>query len=133
MARPQLRSLTSAVLDAGALIAFERNDRRVVRYVQRARRDGVRAVVPAGVVAQVWRDGRRQALLAGLLRSKVCEIVALDGVHARIAGQLLGVSGTTDVVDATVAVLARRRDLPVITSDPDDLRRLDPTLDIVAI
>lgn len=133
MARPQLRSLTSAVLDAGALIAFERDDRRVVGYVQRARRDGARVVVPAGVVAQVWRDGRRQAVLAGLLRSKVCEIVALDAFDARIAGQLLGVTGTTDVVDASVAVLARRRALTVFTSDPDDLRRLDPTLDIVPV
>jgi predicted nucleic acid-binding protein len=125
--------MISAVLDAGALIAFERNDRRVTVFVREARRNGGRVVVPAGVVAQVWRDGRRQARLAWLIRSAACEIVALDGAQARIAGQLLGVSGTTDVVDASVAVLARRRQLPVFTSDADDLRRLDPTLELVAL
>lgn len=126
-------SVSGAVFDAGALIAYARNDRRVAVFVRGARRAGARVVVPAGVIAQVWRDGRRQALVAGLLRSKTCEIVALDGNQARIAGQLLGVSGTTDVVDATVAVVARRRELPVFTSDPDDLRRLDPTLELVAL
>lgn len=125
--------MTGPILDTGALIAYERRDRRVVVLVQRALRAGERLVVPAGVVAQAWRDGRRQARLAWLLGDDVCEVVPLEGFDARAAGQLLGVSGTTDVVDASVAVPARRRRLRVVTSDADDLRRLDPSLDLVEI
>lgn len=133
MGRPGPRPLSSAILDAGALIAFERNDRRVAALVRRARAHGDALVVPTTVVAQVWRDGRRQARLASLLASEVCEVLALDDTDARASGQLLGITGTTDVVDASVAVVARRRGLRVFSSDPDDLRRLDPALDIVVV
>jgi predicted nucleic acid-binding protein len=125
--------LTAAVLDAGALIALERNDRRATAIVKRARERQESLAVPAAVVAQVWRDGRRQAILAGFLRSTVCEVVPFGDHEARAAGQLLGVRGMTDVVDASVAVLARRRRVRVVTSDAADLRRLDPTLDLVEI
>ena len=91
------------------------------------------AILDAGVLAQVWRNGRRQARLAGLLRLPVCEVASLDEPQARVAGRLLGLSGTTDVVDASVALLARRRGLPVVSSDADDLHRLDPTLDVFPI
>ena len=43
-------------LDAGALIAFERNDRRVVALLARALHHQLALVVPAGVIGQVWRD-----------------------------------------------------------------------------
>jgi predicted nucleic acid-binding protein len=125
--------LSSVVLDTGALIAYERRVRRVVVLVQRALAAGDRIVVPAGVVAQAWRDGRRQARLAWLLADDLCEVVALDDAGARAAGQLLGLAGTADVVDASVAVVARQRELRVLTSDPDDLRRLDSSLDVVAL
>jgi hypothetical protein len=125
--------VSGAVLDAGALVAFERNDRRIVAIVARALEHRDSLVVPAGVVAQTWRDGARQARLARLLGSPICEVAALDDLAARGAGQLCGVAGTNDVVDASVALVGRQRKLRVITSDPDDLRRLDPRLDIVAI
>jgi predicted nucleic acid-binding protein len=125
--------VSGAVLDTGALIAFERNDRRVVAIVARAVQHGDALVVPAGVVAQTWRDGRRQVRLGRLLSAPVCEVVVLDDATARAVGQLCGVSGTTDVVDASVAAAARQRRLRVITSDPEDLRRLDQRLDIVPI
>jgi len=125
--------MSGAVLDAGALVAFERNDRRLVAIVARALEHSDPLVVPAGVIAQTWRDGTRQARLARLLGSPICEVVVLDDHGARGAGQLCGAAGTSDVVDASVAVVGRERKLRVITSDPDGLRRLDPRLDIVAI
>jgi len=125
--------LTGAVLDSGALIAFERGDRRMVAIVARARQRGDPLVVPAGVVAQVWRDGRRQSRVARLLSSPSCEVVAFDDHSARAAGQLCGVAGTVDVVDSSIVVVARRRALRVISSDPGDLRRLDPRLDVVPV
>ncbi len=41
---------------------------------------------------------------------------------------MLGASRQTDVIDAHVVMLARERSWPVLTSDPDDLRSIDPTL-----
>jgi hypothetical protein len=118
-------------LDAGALIAFERSDRRVVAILARALAHELRLVVPAGVVGQVWRDGRRQVRLARLLAADEVEIEVLDDRRARAAGQLCGVKGTHDVVDASVVLGARERGDRVITSDPRDLRRLDATLELI--
>ena len=125
--------MSATILDTGALIGFERNDRRVVAIVARALHHHDPLFVPAGVVAQAWRDGSRQTRLARLLGSPVCEVVVLDDRGARAAGQLCGVYGCTDVVDASVAVAARERRARVITSDPDDLRRLDRHVDLVTI
>jgi hypothetical protein len=86
---------------------------------------------PAGVVAQVWRDGSRQARLARLLGSGAIQVQALDREEAQGAGAVCGKSGTRDVVDASVVLLARRLRAPVVTSDPDDLRRIDPKLELV--
>jgi len=125
-----VRGLT---LDAGALIAFERNDRAMVAIVARAAAQGIPLTVLAGVVGQVWRDGRRQARLARLLGSDVVEVEPLDDIRARAAGQLCGVAGTRDVIDASVALCARARGQGVVTSDVDDIRRLDSSLRLVAV
>ena len=125
--------MTAVVLDTGALIGFERNDRQTVAIIVRALEHQDSLFVPAGVVAQAWRDGSRQARLARLLGSPLCEVLALDDHQARAAGQLCGVSETSDIVDASVAVAARNRGGRVLTSDPDDLRRLDRHITIVPI
>jgi hypothetical protein len=125
--------MTAVVLDTGALIGFERNDRRIVAIIVRALEHHDPLLVPAGVVAQAWRDGSRQTRLARLLGSALCEVLVLDDRQARAAGQICGVAATTDVVDASVAVAARDHGARVLTSAPDDLRRLDHRLDVVAI
>jgi len=121
------------VLDAGALVGFERNDRRVVAIVARALHHDDPLVVPAAVVGQVWRDARSQHRLVRLLASPLCEVVPLADLDARGAGQLCGMAGTTDVVDASVVLIARQRALRVLTADVDDLRQLDPRLDCAAV
>lgn len=80
--------MSGLTLDAGALVAFERNDRSVVAIIARAQERKLRLGVPAGVVGQVWRDGRQQARLARLLGSDLIEIESLDDQRARAAGQL---------------------------------------------
>lgn len=120
-------------LDAGALIAFERNDRRVVALLARALVHDLTITIPAGVVGQVWRDGRRQARLARLLAADEVEVEILDDRRARAAGQLCGVKRTSDVIDASVVLGARGRGDRVITSDPRDLRRLDTTLELIVV
>ena len=99
----------------------------------RARDRETSIAVPAGVVAQVWRDGRRQAQLARFLGSRHCDVVPLDAHTARLAGRLCAISATSDVVDASVVIVARQRGHRVITSDPEDLHRLDPTLELIVL
>lgn len=125
--------MSGVTFDAGALIAFEKNDRRVVAVVARALELRLRVAVPAGVVGQVWRDGRRQVRLVRLLRSEVIEVEPLDDLRARAAGQLCGVTGTADVIDASVVLCARARRHLVMTSDVGDLRRLDAKLGLVPV
>ena len=121
------------VLDAGALIALDRGDKRMIALLQRALAQGRAFRVPAGVVAQVWRDGRVHATLARFLRSTEVEIIPLDDQLARACGELCGASGSPDVIDASVVILARERRDPIATSDPNNLRRLDPAAQIVAV
>ena len=71
--------------------------------------------------------------MARLLGSPLCEVLVLDDRQARTAGQICGVAKTIDVVDASVAVAARGRGARVLTSDPNDLRRLESHLDVVTI
>jgi hypothetical protein len=125
--------MSGVALDAGAFIAFERNQRDVVAIIVRAQERNVRLAAPAGVVGQVWRDGSRQARLARLLGSGLIEIESLDDWRARAAGQLCGVAGTSDVIDASVVLCARTRAHTVLTSDLDDLRRLDSSLRYIRV
>ncbi|MGH8902292.1 MAG: PIN domain-containing protein [Egibacteraceae bacterium] len=125
--------MSGATLDAGALIAFERNERAVVSLVARAYERGERLAVPTGVVAQAWRDGRRQVRLVRLLAAPITDIVPLDDRTARAVGQLCGATGTNDVVDVSVVRCAQERGHPVLTSDIDDLRRIAPELRLIQI
>jgi rRNA-processing protein FCF1 len=123
------------VLDAGALIAIERGNRAVQALLERIKKGGTKILVPAGVVAEVWRDGARQARIAKLLAAPETEVVALNDRRARIAGIMLGLAGTEGVVEASVVVCAREHGshVPVLTSDPGDLGALDGTHAVVAI
>ena len=126
--------MSSLVLDAGALIALDRNDRGVWAILRVASDDSELIQVPAGAIAQAWRDGRRQVLLTRALRH--CDEVALDGALARAAGLLCGQSKTADIVDASVALaaagLARQGAVSVLTSDSGDIDHLFATLRITA-
>ena len=91
-------------LDAGALIAIERSDRRLLRLLELTNERGLALDVPSGVLAQVWRGGRRQALLARFLRLPEVRFVDLDATTARAVGELCALTGASDVVDAHVAL-----------------------------
>jgi len=103
------------------------------RLLTLAMQRGVSIYIPAGVLAQVWRGGPRQQPLAALLAEEHVDVVSLDQAAAKVVGELCGQQGTDDVVDASVALCARVTRSVVITSDPDDLRRLDPRLAIEVI
>lgn len=116
----------TVVYDAGMLVAAERNG-RAAWADHRARLElGLVPVTTAPVVAQVSRSGQ-QAQLRRLLRG--CDIVPFAPEDAHAVGALLGSSGTADVVDAHVALLAGREGALVVTSDPDDLALLADHVD----
>lgn len=129
MGRPRRHGGTASLtLDAGALIALDRGQARVIALLDRAVRAGARFHVPAGALAQAWRDGARQARLARFLANDSVETVPLDDALARAAGELCGALGTPDVIDASVVLCARSRGGVAVTSDASDLRVLDPSL-----
>jgi hypothetical protein len=121
----------SLVLDAGALIAVERGDRDTAAVIEAARQEQRVVVVPAGVVGQVWRGGGGQARLARLLNARGVVVEPLTDAGARAVGVLCSAARTTDVVDASVVLAARRHHATVISSDRADLRVLDPRVPVV--
>ena len=121
-------------LDAGALLAYERKNQSVHDRIEATLRNGGSVMVPAGVLAQVWRDRRRQVMLAKLLRADGVDVADLTENAAKASGELCGRCGTSDVIDASVVVCAQERSgSTVLTSDSRDIRHLDPTLDIRAV
>ncbi len=109
------------VLDAGALIAIDRADPRMAQIIELSRRAGAELVSTSVAVGQAWRDGGRQARLARALPMIDIRVVGL--AEAKQAGELLRSTGSADVVDALVALLALPGDI-VVTSDVDDLSDL---------
>lgn len=109
----------SVILDAGAFVALERDDRAMWRRLKDALQAESPPVTHGGVIAQVWRDSTgRQALLARALQA--VETIPLDEQLGKRAGTLLVRSGSTDAIDAALAAMADHGD-QIITSDPADL------------
>jgi predicted nucleic acid-binding protein len=125
--------MAGVTFDAGGLIALDRRDRRVLVLLARAQETSSRITVPATALAQVIRQPERQALLARLVRQPTTDVVPLDGVDATSVGRLLAASETSDVVDAHVVICARRARQRIVTSDPEDVRHLDPTVQVVPV
>jgi hypothetical protein len=124
--RGRLKGFT---LDTGALIALGRRDELMLALLKPALDEPDAMLhIPAGVLAQAFRDGARQARLMRLLGLAQTKIVALDARTAFAAGLLLGKRDCTDAVDASVVVCARVNRQGVVTSDPEHLHRLDPDL-----
>lgn len=110
------------ILDNGALIALERNDRAMWTRLRVALANDEVPLSHGGVVGQAWRGrGSRQARLAMALEA--IEIRPLDRALGRAAGELLARAGRSDVVDAALILLASDGD-QIVTSDPGDIEPL---------
>src|SRR5215469_12112640 len=125
--------MPGVTLDTGGLIALDRDDRRVVVLLARARETGAPVTIPATALAQAIRKPDRQVRLSRLIRQPTTRVVSLDRIDATSVGRLLAASGTTDIADAHVVICARRADQPVVTSDPGDLHQLAPALRLIAL
>jgi len=114
-------------------MALERSDRRVLSILDTALEDGDRILVPATVLAQVIRNPARQVRLWRMIQFDRTEVVPLDGWHAQAVGALLAQTGTADITDAHVVICAQTAGYAVVTSDPLDIRRLNPKLRVIAV
>ena len=112
----------SLVLDAGALIAVERDDRVTIALIKQELFDRRVPVTHGGIIGQVWRGGSgRQARLAQLLSG--ITVVPLDEVLGRRTGVLLGKTRMKDAIDAALVLIAADGDF-ILSSDPDELEPL---------
>jgi hypothetical protein len=110
------------VLDAGALIAFERFEERIETFLEEVLEGDDEIVIPASALAQVWRGGPRSARLARLMAGSLGD--PLDEARAKEVGERLGDRDRADVADAHVVCCALDRVAIAITSDPDDIEAL---------
>ena len=109
--------------DTGALIAAERNDRRMWALHVGLLAEEVVPIVPAPVLGEAWRGGPRQASLARLLAG--CDIEEMTARQARQVGELAGRADVYDIVDVTVVEGAiRRANDAVVTSNEADIRQV---------
>lgn len=111
--------MAGVTYDTGALIAAERNDRRMWALHVGFLAEEVVPVVPAPVLAEAWRGGPRQASLVRLLAG--CEVEDLTAERARLVGELAGRANVSDIVDVSVVEGAIRRggDVVVTSNDSD--------------
>ena len=112
------------ILDAGFLISVDRGERAAQEFLTAALIHETPLTTTHPVVAQVWRDGARQARLARFLQSVI--VVAFD--DGPDVGNLLARSGTSDVVDGHLVVVAVRRSEVILTGDVHDLESLTAAL-----
>jgi len=110
------------VLDAGALIAFERGDEHLKSILRGVLAMKARIVIPVTALAQVWRGGPNSAPLARLIDAG--EVEPLDEKGAKEVGVRLGLRGDNDIADAQVVSCALEYRAAVATSDPGDIRGL---------
>jgi len=121
-------------LDAAALIAMDHPSQAIVmqaRLDETLRRGGA-ICVPAGAIAQAWRSPR-QVRLARLLKSRDIDIAIMTPNAARSVGLLCASTRHDDVIDVHVALCARERRHAVVTSDPDDMARIDAALPVIRV
>jgi predicted nucleic acid-binding protein len=112
------------ILDAGFLISIDRDEESARALVTALQRRQIALHTTDPVVGQVWRNGARQARLAAFL--KTVEVHPLD--DGRAVGLLLARSGTSDVVDAHLVVLAVRLGDSILTGDEADLTTIADAL-----
>jgi predicted nucleic acid-binding protein len=121
-------------LDTGALLALDHPGKAIIMQARldEARRRGGTVCVPVGVIARAWRSSR-QVRLARLLRSGGIDIALMTPNAARSVGLMCARCGHDDVIDVHVALCARERHHVVVTSDPDDMSRIDPALPVIRV
>ena len=113
------------ILESGAIIALAAGSERARRFLQRAARERILAVIPAVVIAETTRGGARDAAVNWVIKA-VDQVALVTDAVAREAGRLLAAAPAANAtIDALVVATAARREPKVIlTGDVDDIRAL---------
>jgi predicted nucleic acid-binding protein len=112
--------VSAFTLDTGALLALERRRQRTLAFLAIAKADKIPLVVPSVCIAEWWR-GRtdvREKILATVI------VEHTDDELVKLAGVALAAVPKATCIDAIVMASAARRGGIVITSDVEDLTRL---------
>ena len=117
------------VLDGSSLAAMVGGHWSAAAWLTTARALSAPLYLPSLAVQEV-RTVRPQAggELAELLGHPSVVVGEVDAVLARRIDAVLGTRGVFDGLAGHVVIVARSRGWPVLTADPDRLRRLDPEL-----
>ena len=113
------------IFDAGVLIALEKPSKRrvVLALVEKHLAEGSLPVTTDAVLAQAWRDPARQVALTRLART----LDVFGFGDPQVVGVRCGQTRTSDVVDASLAVLADQLGETIVTTDPADMKKLEAT------
>ncbi|MGC8514021.1 MAG: PIN domain-containing protein [Acidimicrobiales bacterium] len=127
-------SARGLTLDTGALLALDQPSKALLMQgrLDELRRRGGSICIPVGAIAQAWRSPR-QVRLARLLRASDVDLAIMTVAVARTVGRLCAQGSHSDVIDVHVVVCARGRHHAVVTSDPDDIARIDPSLPLIRV
>ncbi len=110
------------IIDAGPFISdSEHLNSRLWALVKRAAERGEQLHTTHPVLAQVWRDPARQANLSRALRC--FDVHALD--ESVSVGRRPAATGTSDVADAHLAVVAEQLGTFIVTTDHGDMSKLN--------
>jgi len=120
-------SLESLVLDSQGFSGWIDRDRKVMRLLEQAERDGADLAMSAATIIEASRPRVNIARLSWLLSRIRVEAVTKESAHR--SAELLkaaGLHGHKYAIDAMVAEVALRLPAPVVvlTSDVDDMVRL---------
>ncbi len=120
-------SIESLVLDAHGFSSWIDRDRKVMRLLEQAERDGADVAMSAVTIVEVSHGGMDSARMNWLLSRIRVESVTKESAR-RSAGLLkeAGLHGHRYAIDAMVAEVALRLPGPVVllTSDLDDMVKL---------
>ena len=115
----------TVVYDTGALIAADRNQRRMWAEHRARLEAGIVPLTTAPVIAEASRSPQ-QVQLRRFLGG--CDVAEFGRGDAHEVGRLLASAAMADVVDAHVVLTAFRHGRAVITSDLGDLQALSEHL-----
>lgn len=119
--------LGPVILDSGGVLAYLSGQPFARRLYLLAQQSNHPVILPTAVYAQVERRQSPHSPVRHHVNAllNLCTPAPLSMTLARQVGILLGLSGTSDIVDAVVVVEALRYERAIIlTSDSGDLRHL---------
>lgn len=107
------------IFDVGVFLAIENPSQRrvVLALVERMQAEGVDPATSVVALARAWRDPAGQVAMTMLVKATTVHPFG----DPRVIGRRCAIAGTSDVVDASLAVLADQLGTSILTTDPDDM------------